>query len=301
MLAQLSSEISDAQVAGAQAALQAAEAAATMAEDLAERQAKLQGQGSVSDLQSRTSAAQAEQAEAQVLAAKAQAARPARPPAPRPARALLRHSHRRARAGGRHGGPGRAAVHAGAPGLAAAQDHGGGGRARRAQAGRRCAWRPRAAGPARRGHHAHHAPLRGPGHPPRPVEVVVPNTDGRFVANTLARAMLPLGKPRRTRLLAVTALSSSGGDHVYVVERGEAAPRGRPGLERRAREVVVKAAEPLAQVIDHPAWASRTARASRSSSGSRRRTREPPMLLSDISISGRCSRPWSPCCSSSSG
>ena len=254
VLAQLNSEISDAQVAGAEAALQAAQAAATMAVDLAERQAKLQGQGSVSDLQSRTSAAQAAQAEAQVLAAKAQAAQ---------ARAARRRHDLRAPFSGtvidapeqvgatvapgsplftleqvdslllkttvsesvRSGLEVGAKVHVAAASGGASSD----------EASLRTVL-PSADAATRR----------------VPVELVVPNADGRFLANTLARATLPLGKPREARLLPASALSSSGGDHVYVVEQDKARRVPVQVLERRAREVVVHAAEPLDQVIDHP-------------------------------------------------
>ncbi|HET9450735.1 MAG TPA: efflux RND transporter periplasmic adaptor subunit [Aggregicoccus sp.] len=255
VLAQLNSEISDAQVAGAEAALKAAQAAATMAVDVAERQAKLQGQGSVSDLQSRTSAAQAEQAEAQVLAARAQAAQ---------ARAARRRHDLRAPFSGtvidapeqvgatvapgtplftleqvdslllkttvaegvRGGLEVGAKVHVEAASGGASSD----------EATVRTVL-PSADAATRR----------------VPVELVVPNADGRFLANTLARATLALGKPREARLLPVTALSSSGGDHVYVVEQDKARRVAVQVLERRAREVVVQAAEPLTQVIDHPA------------------------------------------------
>ncbi|HEY0095279.1 MAG TPA: efflux RND transporter periplasmic adaptor subunit, partial [Archangium sp.] len=74
VLAQLNAEISDAQLAQAQAAVAAAEVSAAMAADVAERNAKLQQQGNVSDLQNLPSTTQAKQAEAQLLAAKAQLA-----------------------------------------------------------------------------------------------------------------------------------------------------------------------------------------------------------------------------------
>jgi multidrug efflux pump subunit AcrA (membrane-fusion protein) len=86
-----------------------------------------------------------------------------------------------------------------------------------------------------------------------PVELVVPNADGRFLANTLARATLALGEAREAQLLPATALSSSGGDHVFVVEQEKARRIAVQVLERRAREVVVQAERPLTQVIDYPA------------------------------------------------
>ena len=255
VLAQLNSEIADAQVAGAEAALKAAQAGATMAVDLAERQAKLQGQGSVSDLQSRTSAAQAEQAQAQVLAARAQLAQ---------ARAARRRHDLRAPFSGtvidapeqvgatvapgtplftleqvdslllkttvaegvRGGLEVGAKVHVAAASGGVSSD----------EATVRTVL-PSADAATRR----------------VPVELVVPNADGRFLANTLARATLALGKPREAQLLPASALSSSGGDHVYVVEQGKARRVAVQVLERRARELVVQADEALTQVIDHPA------------------------------------------------
>ncbi|MBX7098549.1 MAG: efflux RND transporter periplasmic adaptor subunit [Myxococcaceae bacterium] len=74
VLGQLDPEIADAQVAQAEAAVAAAEAGAEMALDVAGRNEKLKAEGSVSDLQSRGAAATAKQAQAQVLAAKAQLA-----------------------------------------------------------------------------------------------------------------------------------------------------------------------------------------------------------------------------------
>ncbi len=255
VLAQLNSEIVDAQVAGAEAALKAAQAGATMARDVAERQAKLQGQGSVTELQRLTSAAQAEQAEAQVLAAKAQLAQ---------ARAARRRHDLRAPFSGTvvdapeqvgaTVAPGsplftleqvdslllkttvaegvRGGLEVGAKVHVAAASGG----AQSDEATVRTVL-PSADAATRR----------------VPVELVVPNADGRFLANTLARATLPLGKPREALLLPASALSSSGGDHVYVVDGEKARRVAVQVLERRAREVVVQAQEPLTQVIDHPA------------------------------------------------
>lgn len=70
-LGQLDPEISDAQVAQAEAAVAAAEAGAEMASDVAERNEKLKAEGSVSDMQSRGAVAQAKQAQANLLAARA--------------------------------------------------------------------------------------------------------------------------------------------------------------------------------------------------------------------------------------
>jgi RND family efflux transporter MFP subunit len=85
-----------------------------------------------------------------------------------------------------------------------------------------------------------------------PVDVLVPNKDGRFVANTLARVILPLGEAREAQVIPATALSSSGGDHVFVVATsGEVHRVAVQVLERQAREVVVKASARLDKVVEY--------------------------------------------------
>ncbi|MBF5043066.1 efflux RND transporter periplasmic adaptor subunit [Aggregicoccus sp. 17bor-14] len=254
VLAQLNSEIADAQVSGAEAALQAAEAAATMARDLADRQATLKGQGSVSELQSRTSAAQAAQAEAQVLAARAQLSQ---------ARAARRrHDLRAPFAGTVIDAPEQVGATV-APGtslftleqvdsllLKTTVAEGVRGQLKVGSKVRVEA----ASGGVSSDEATVRTVLPSADAATRrvPVELVVPNADGRFVANTLARASLNLGEPRQALLVPATALSSSGGDHVFVVDQEKARRVAVQVLERRAREVVVQAQEPLTQVIDYP-------------------------------------------------
>jgi len=87
-----------------------------------------------------------------------------------------------------------------------------------------------------------------------PVEIVVPNADGRFTAHTLARAVLPLGQPQPALEVPATALASSGGDHVFAVaESGEVKRVPVQVVDRGARHVVVKSAQPLARIVDYPA------------------------------------------------
>ncbi|QRK12185.1 efflux RND transporter periplasmic adaptor subunit [Archangium violaceum] len=255
VLAQLNAEIADAQLAQAQASVAAAEVAAAMAADVAGRNAKLQQQGNVSDVQNLTSTTQAKQAEAQLMAAKAQLAQ---------AQAGRRkHDLRAPFAGTVTDAPEQvgAIVGPGAPQFSVenlgtlllkttvaeslrAQLKPGtkvrveviGGGASTDEAVIRTII-PSADQATRR----------------IPVDILVPNKDGRFVANTLARVILPLGDAQDAQSLPATALSSSGGDHVYVVApSGEVRRVDVQVLERGVREVVVKAAAPLDKVIEYP-------------------------------------------------
>jgi RND family efflux transporter MFP subunit len=255
VLAQLNAEISDAQLAQAQAAVAAAEVSAAMAADVAGRNAKLQEQGNVSDLQNLTSTTQARQAEAQLLAAKAQLAQ---------AQAGRRkHDLKAPFSGtivdapeqvGAIVGPGvplfgvenldtlllKTTVAESArarlkPGTKVRVEVIGGGASTDEAIIRTII--PSADAATRR----------------IPVDVLVPNKDGRFVANTLARVILPMGESQEAQSLPTSALSSSGGDHVYVVaSTGEVRRVDVQVIERGLREVVVKAAAPLDKVIEYP-------------------------------------------------
>ena len=87
-----------------------------------------------------------------------------------------------------------------------------------------------------------------------PVEVLVPNRDGRFTAHTLARAVLPLGSPEQAVALPASALASVGGDHVFTLgEGGEVKRVAVQVVERGPKEVIVKSGEPLSRVVDYPA------------------------------------------------
>ena len=254
VLAQLDPEISDAQVAGAEAAVAAAEAASAMAADVAARNVKLQEQGGVSDLQNRSTTATAAQAQAQVLAAKAQLAQ---------ARAARRrHELRAPFAGTIIDAPQQtgATVAPGAPlftlenldtlllkttvaesvrsrlkpGVKVRVESVGA-RVNTEEAVVRSVL-PSADVATRR----------------VPVELAVPNADGRFVAHTLARAVLPMGEAQAAQVVPGTAVASSNGDHVWVVTGGEVRRVDVQVVERRDREVVVLATTPLESVIDYP-------------------------------------------------
>jgi len=87
-----------------------------------------------------------------------------------------------------------------------------------------------------------------------PVELSVPNADGRFTAHTLVRAELSLGADQPASRLPATALASVGGDHVWLLGPDGATVRVPVQvIERGATEVVVRAERPLLQVVDAPA------------------------------------------------
>lgn len=256
VLGQLDVEIVDAQVAQAQAAVAAAEAASVMASDVASRNEALQKEGGVSDLQNRASSATAAQARAQLLAAQAQLAQ---------ARAARRRHDLRApfsgtlidapEQTGATVGPGtplfnlenldtlllRTTVSESLrsrlkPGAKVRVESIGGPGVFTEDATVRTI-----------------LPSADPATRRVPVELAVPNADGRFVAHTLARAVLLLGEDQDARVLPGTALSSSNGDHVFVVgSGGEVSRVDVQVLERREREVVVLARSPFESVIDHP-------------------------------------------------
>ncbi len=86
-----------------------------------------------------------------------------------------------------------------------------------------------------------------------PVELQVPNTDSRFTAHTLVRAELSLGAAQVATQLPATALASAGGDHVFVVDAdGIVARVPVQVLDRGPTSVVVRAERPLTQVVDSP-------------------------------------------------
>jgi RND family efflux transporter MFP subunit len=256
VIAQLDPEMADAQMQQAEAAVAAAAAQAKMAADVAQRNERLQQSGTVSDLQSKTSTSSAASAEAQLQAAKAQLAQ---------AKASRRRHDLRAPFSGalidqpdQVGAtvtPGtslftleqldplvlklnvpetsRGALHVGAKVHVEAV----GGGAQTDEALVRSVI-PSADSATRR----------------IPVEIVVPNPEGRFTAHTLARATLPMGQPEPALELPASALVSSGGDHVFAVtESGEVRRVAVQVLDRGPQRVVVKSPEPLARVVDYPA------------------------------------------------
>jgi RND family efflux transporter MFP subunit len=255
LIAQLDPEVADAQVLQAEAAVKAAEAQSSMAADVAGRNAQLQQSGSVSELQSKNSSSTAAAAAAQLQAARAQLAQ---------ARANRRRHDLKAPFGGTLidspdqvgatvsttntlfvleqldplvlkltvSEAARAVLKVGtrvrveAIGSAAATDD---------------AW-VRAV-----------IPSADPATRRIPVELQVPNKDARFTAHTLARAVLPMGAAENALSVPSTALSSSGGDHVFVL--GDASEVRRVPvqvIERGAQLVVIRAQQPLSKVVDYP-------------------------------------------------
>jgi RND family efflux transporter MFP subunit len=255
LLGQLNVEIVDAQVAQAQAAVAAAEAQATIAEDVAARNAKLQEQGNVSDLQNRTAATSSAQAKAQLLAAQAQLAQ---------ARAARRrHDLKAPFAGTIIDAPEQTGATV-APGVplftlehldtlilkttvaqSARDSLRPGSKVRVVAAGGTASTDEAVVKVI--------LPSADPVTRRVPVEIAVPNKDGRFVAHTLARAVLSMGEAGEARVVPASALSTSNGDHVYVVgPSGDVRRVDVQVLERRAREVVVRAPVALDKVIDSP-------------------------------------------------
>jgi RND family efflux transporter MFP subunit len=86
-----------------------------------------------------------------------------------------------------------------------------------------------------------------------PIEVLVPNGDGRFVANTLARLSLPVSEGRAALSIPATALGTSGGDHVFTVDaQGTLKRVAVTVLERATSNVTVLPEAPVTQVVDYP-------------------------------------------------
>ncbi|GAC1344968.1 MAG: efflux RND transporter periplasmic adaptor subunit [Myxococcales bacterium] len=257
VIARLDPEISDAQVQQAEAAVKAAEAHAHQASDLARRNAELAKSGSVTDLAAQSSASGAAAASAQLLAARAQLAQ---------ARAARRrHDLRAPFAGVLIDAPDqvgatvtptstlftleqldplllrvtvqedvRASLR---PGVRVhVESVGRGGAATDAAVIKSII--PSADAATRR----------------VPVEITVPNPEGRFTAHTLGRAILSLGTVESALSVPSSALASAGGDHVFVLGKaGEVRRVQVQVIDRGARDVVLKAPEPLTQVIDSPA------------------------------------------------
>jgi RND family efflux transporter MFP subunit len=254
VLAQLNAEIADAQLAQAQAAVAAAEVSAAMAADVAGRNAKLQQQGNVSDLQNLTSSTQARQAEAQLLAARAQLAQAQS--------ARRKHDLKAPFSGTITDAPEQVGAIVG-PGVPLFGVENLGSLLLKTTVAESARARLKPGTQVRvevigGGASTEEAVIRTiiPSADPAtrriPVDVLVPNKDGRFVANTLARVILPLGEAQDAQVIPSTALSSSGGDHVFVVAgSGELHRVDVQVLERRAREVVVKAAAPLDKLVEY--------------------------------------------------
>lgn len=86
-----------------------------------------------------------------------------------------------------------------------------------------------------------------------PLEITVPNTDGRFVANTLARVTISLGEPKPAIVIPSTALGTAGGEHVFSVdESGELRRVPVKVMERGNTTITVTTQTPVTQVVDYP-------------------------------------------------
>ncbi|MDP1827032.1 MAG: efflux RND transporter periplasmic adaptor subunit [Archangium sp.] len=254
-LGNLDTEIINAQVAQAEAGLMAAEAGAALALDVAGRNEKLKAEGSVSDLQFKQTDAQAKGAKAQVAQARAGVAQ---------ANAGLRRHFLSApfaatvvdapdNTGGMVG-PGtpvyilmqldplvlkvtipekvRESIKAGlkvrveATGSGAATD----------DAVVKVV-----------------LPSADPQTRRVPLEITVPNADGRFVANTLARVTINLGEPKPAVVIPSTALGTTGGEHVFAVDESGALKRVPVKvMERGNTTVTVTTQTPVTQVVDYP-------------------------------------------------
>lgn len=86
-----------------------------------------------------------------------------------------------------------------------------------------------------------------------PLEITVPNADGRFVANTLARVTISLGEPKAAVIIPSTALGTSGGEHVFAVDESGALKRVPVKvMERGNTTLTVTTSTPVTQVVDYP-------------------------------------------------
>lgn len=86
-----------------------------------------------------------------------------------------------------------------------------------------------------------------------PLEISVPNGDGRFLANSLARVFISVGEERAAISIPSTALGRTGGDHVFAVDENGALKRvAVKVMERGNTSVTVQPASPVTQVVDYP-------------------------------------------------
>ncbi|MFN7130569.1 MAG: efflux RND transporter periplasmic adaptor subunit [Myxococcales bacterium] len=254
VLAALNVEVIEAQVLQAASGVKAAEAQAAIALDAAGRQEELQKAGSVSELQSRAATLQAQAAAAQVQVAKAALAQAQ---AARRKHELVAPFDATVIDAPEHAG---AIVGPGTPLFVLEQLDPLLLKLTVAEASRtqlRAGDRVRVEAVAGRGVTEDAVirlvlPSADPQSRRIPVEILVPNADARFAANTLARATLTLGEPAPAAALPSTALSSVGGDHVFVVDGSVARRVPVRVLERGPQEVVVRADAPLGRVVAHP-------------------------------------------------
>ena len=255
LLGQLDPEIVDAQVAGAEAAVAAAEAGAEMAGDIAMRNEKLKAEGSVSDVQSKGANTTSKQAQAQLLGARAQLAQ---------ARAARRRHDLKAPFSGtvidapdQIGGM----VGPGTPVYIIQQLD---------PLVLKTTITEDARGVVKPGLKVKVSSVGGkavtddavvkvvlasadPQTRRIPVEISVPNPDGRFVAFTLARAVMPMGGALQAIAIPATALGTNAGEHVWAVGPDSQLKRVPVKvLERLGKEIVINPAEPVEQLVDYP-------------------------------------------------
>jgi RND family efflux transporter MFP subunit len=255
LLGGLGTEIIDAQVAQAEALVMAAEAGAALASDVAARNEQLKVGGSVSDIQSKQTDTQMKSAKAQLAQAQAGLAQ---------AKAGQRRHYLRApfagtiieapeQVGGMTG-PGMPVyvltqldplvLKATIP------------EALRGQVKPGLKVRAESvAGPAATSEAVVKVvvPSADPQTRRLPIEVLVPNADGRFIANTLARVTIPLGEAKNAIVVPATALGTSGGEHVFTVDGSGVLRRvGVKVLERGANSVTLVPQSAVSEVLDYP-------------------------------------------------
>ena len=86
-----------------------------------------------------------------------------------------------------------------------------------------------------------------------PLEITIPNGDGRFVANTLARVTIPLGEAKPAVQIPSTALGTRGGEHVFSVDESGVLKRVPVEVMERGNTTVTVVTEvPVNQVVDYP-------------------------------------------------
>jgi membrane fusion protein, multidrug efflux system len=254
-LGSLDTEIIDAQVAQAEAGVMAAEAGATLAQDVAGRNQTLLAEGSVSDVQSRQLTTQAKAAQAQLAQARgalAQARAGQRRHylfAPFPAAVIEAPDNVGGMVG--PGMPVYILMSVDALLLKATVPE-----AVRGQLKPGLKVRVEAVGSsAFTAEGVLKAVLASADPQTRrvPVEILVPNGDGRFVANTLARAIIPLGEGRPAVTVPLTALGTSGGDHLFAVDASGTLRRvAVTVMDRQPTTVTVAPEQPVTQVVDYP-------------------------------------------------
>lgn len=258
IVASLDTEVVDAQVAQAEAGVAAAEAGAELATDVAGRNEKLRAEGSVSELQSKNAVTTSKQAQAQVLVAKAGLAQ---------ARAARKkHDLKTTISGTVIDAPDNVGgmIGPGMPVFIIQQLDTLTFKTTVSESTR---------GLVKPGLKVHLESVNGgastddatvkvviasadPQTRRVPVEITVPNQDGRFVPMTLAKATLNVGETKKAIAIPPSALGNTGGEHVFTVDAQGVLHRVPVTvLERNTREVVVVPAEPVTDVVDYPTTA----------------------------------------------